>query len=372
MEHEKNIEGKSRKRKKTLEERIEEDRELFQAWSCLSQVHRQQLIEMDEGKRVPNLLSDTIFKTIFDPDTQGKRLSGLLSCILGRKVKVLHSLKAEGLHIGLQAKGVILDIVVQFEDGSIGHVEIQRCGIKMPPQRAVSYSAELVRRQYVAGKEMKKEEIDYSVVMPVYSIIIMEHSTQEFSQSSYYHHSFSQRCDTGVTLDLLQHYDYICMDKFKEQKPHVAGELERWLEFLSIQDVDEMLHFLCKNKSFQPLYECAIMMLKDREGLMAMIYDIFAEEDIVASLNKTNESLFRKEKERLEKEITNLSTHLNQMKVLRDELETQKSELETQKSELETQKSELETQNNELVDQNRHLVHELEELRQQLENLEDK
>ena len=56
---------------------------------------------------------------------------------------------------------------------------------------------------------------------------------------------------------------------------------------------------MCKNKSFQPLYECAIRMVKDREGLLDMIYDLFAEEDIVASLNKTNESIFKKEKETL-------------------------------------------------------------------------
>lgn len=142
------------------------------------------------------------------------------------------------------------------------------------------------------------------------------------------------------------------MDKFKQQKPHTAGELERWLEFLSIHEAEEMLHFLCKNKSFQPLYECAIMMTKDREGLMDMIYDLFAEEDIVASLNKTNESLFRMEKERLEKEMSSLSD--------------QKSKLESQNSELESQNSKLENQNSELENENERLRQEIEQLKQQL------
>lgn len=135
--------------------------------------------------------------------------------------------------------------------------------------------------------------------MPVYSIIIMEKSTEEFSRSSYYHHSFSQRSNTDVSIDLLQHYDYICVDKFKKQKPHTAGELEKWLEFLSIQNAEEMPHFLCKSISFQPLYECAIRMVKDREGLLDLIYDLLAEEDIVTSLNKTNESILRKKRKHL-------------------------------------------------------------------------
>lgn len=339
-----------------LLKRIQGDHELSKLWSCLSVNHKRQILEIESGERIPNLLSDPVFKTIFDPDTQGSRLSDLLSCILGKRVKVLHSLNREGLYDSLYSKGVILDLVVQFDDGSVGHVEIQRYGVKMPPQRAVSYSAELIRRQYAVGKEMSKKEIDYSVVMPVYSIIILEESTEEFSHSSFYHHSFSQCSNTDVSIDLLQHYDYICMDKFRQQKPHAAGELENWLEFLSIQEAEEMLRFLCKNKSFQPLYECAIMMVKDRGGLMDMIYDLFAEEDIVASLNKTNESLFRKEKVRMEKEISSLSK-------IRDELQNQKDELQNQKAELQNQKVELESQKDELEKENRRLRQELQKLR---------
>lgn len=349
--------------------RIQRDRELSRLWSRLSAEHKQQILEIEAGDRIPNLLSDTVFKTIFDPDTQGNRLSDLLSCILGKKVKVLHSLNREGLHDSLYSKGIILDLVVQFEDQSIGHVEIQRYGVKMPPQRAVSYSAELIRRQYAAGRETSRKEIDYSVVMPVYSIIIMENSTEEFSHSSYYHHSFSQRSNTDVSIDLLQYYDYICMDKFKKQKPHTAGELEKWLEFLSIQNVEEMLHFLCKNKSFQPLYECAIMMTKDREGLMDMIYDLFAEEDIVASLNKTNESLFKKEKARMEKEISSLADQKSELESQKSELESEKSELENQKRELENQNSKLENHKSQLVNHCSELEDENERLRQEIERL---
>lgn len=323
-------------------------------------------MEIEEGLKVPNLLSDAVFKTIFDPDTQGERLSQLLSCILGRKVRVLHSLNKEGLHTSIYAKGVILDLVVQFQDGSIGHVEIQRYGERIPPQRAVSYSAELIRRQYTAEKGMSKSDIDYSVVMPVYSIIIMEHSTEEFQQSPYYHHSFSQCSNTGVQLELLQHYDYICLDKFREQKPDMANELEKWLTFLSIRDVEEMMRFLCKNKSFQLPYECAIMMSKDRKGLMAMIYDLFEEEDIVKSLIKTRESIARKENARLEKELADMSERKGRLEDQNKELEDRKKNLEDQNKDLEDQNRTLTTQNTQLEENNQRLLQEIEQLKRQL------
>lgn len=94
-------------------------------------------------------------------------------------------------------------------------------------------------------------------------------------------------------------YDYICLDIFKKQKPHVAGELERWLNFLTIDQVEDMEKFLAKNSSFQAVFSRVILITKDREELMELMTDFFEKEDIIASLNKTNQSKV----ERLEKEL---------------------------------------------------------------------
>lgn len=64
-----------------------------------------------------------------------------------------------------------------------------------------------------------------------------------------------------------------------------------------------MQDFLEKEPSFQDVYHCAIMMTKDRRELLEIMYDFFENEDIVASLNKTNESIIKRlEKELVEKE----------------------------------------------------------------------
>ena len=60
-----------------------------------------------------------------------------------------------------------------------------------------------------------------------------------------------------------------------------------------------MEEFLAKNSSFQAVFSRVILITKDREELMELMTDFFEKEDIIASLNKTNQSKV----ERLEKEL---------------------------------------------------------------------
>ena len=59
----------------------------------------------------------------------------------------------------------------------------------------------------------------------------------------------------------LQYYTYICLDVFKKEKPRIGEKIDTWLGFLTIQDTDKMETFLKKNKSFQNVYDCVILIL---------------------------------------------------------------------------------------------------------------
>ena len=111
--------NKTKKKETNLRILLDTDPEVKAAFKRLSEQGQKEMLEISDEIRVPNLLSDTIFKAIFDPDVKDSLLSDFISCILGRKVKVLHSLKNEGLRHSSYSKGIVLDIVVQFEDGSI-------------------------------------------------------------------------------------------------------------------------------------------------------------------------------------------------------------------------------------------------------------
>jgi hypothetical protein len=137
-------------------------------------------------------------------------------------------------------------------------------GIYFPPQRAACYSADLVTRQYAVESGQAKKEINYSSIQPVYTIIILEKSSGAFTDSNECIHHFSQKSDTDVELELLQYYDYVCLDNFQKSRPHIGAELRKWLDFLTITDRNEMISFFAENLSFQLMYNCDTMLYRDR------------------------------------------------------------------------------------------------------------
>ncbi len=166
------------------------------------------------------------------------------------------------------------------------------------------------------------------------------------SISSKYKHFFQQKSDTGVELELLQYYAYICLDVFKEEKPRVGKKIDTWLEFLTIQDTDKMEAFLKKNKSFQTVYDRVILMSKDREGLMNMITDMLENEDIAGSINRTNESIIKRQRRELaekdkilkEKEKAHQRELQEKEKTYREELQEKDALINELKRQLATKK----------------------------------
>ena len=158
----------------------------------------------------------------------------------------------------------------------------------------------MITRQFTAAIGESKGDIDYDFVKPVYTIVLFEKSPSPFDKMKEYIHSFRQTSDTGAEIELLQYYDYVCLDVFRKSKPHVVGKLEKWLNFLSIRDTDEMARFLVDNPTFAKLYKCGILMLQSREGVLRMLNQIIFEEDVLASLERTNKSIIKRMKRELE------------------------------------------------------------------------
>lgn len=312
-----------------LEKRLREDGEFLEKWNQMSVKAQNEMREIDAGERVPNMLSDVIFKSIFHPDKEPKRLSAFLSSILNRQVEVIGSLDKEGIHRSEKSKGIILDILARFEDGEIAELEMQRVGRVFPSQRSVVYSAELVARQYAIAKGQKKSDVSYSDVKPVYTIILMEESTPEFWKTEKYVHHFSQKSDTGLELELLQYYDYVCLDIFTDKHPRLAGELEKWLTFLSIKKTSDMKDFLKENPGFQFLYNNVIMMLSDREEMLCFMVSIIENEDVM----ETVRSSIKYEVRQLEKQLAEINEQIQEKNEQIQEKDEQIEELQQEKEE---------------------------------------
>ena len=167
-----------------------------------------------------------------------------------------------------------MDIVVQFEDGSIANVEVQKIGYLFPGQRSACYSSDLLLRQYKRVRVELGQGFTYRKIQKVYTIVLFEKSNSDFSKFSKDIHHFEQKSDTGVEMNLLQEYTFICLDIFDDiihnEGRKIDGRLEEWLVFLKEDDPDMIIKLLEQNSEFRDIYEEIYNICRNSERMMGM------------------------------------------------------------------------------------------------------
>lgn len=169
-----------------------------------------------------------------------------------------------------------MDIVVQFEDGSIANVEVQKVGYLFSGQRSACYSSDLLLRQYKRVRLELGKSFTYKEIKKVYTIVLFEKSNTAFTKFSkeQYIHRFEQKSDTGVEMDLLQEYTFICLDIFNNtihnEGRKIESRLEEWLVFLSQDDPDMIINLLNCNPEFKKIYEEVYTICLNMERMMSM------------------------------------------------------------------------------------------------------
>ena len=207
---------------------------------------RERMIDFLSGTKTLPLTYDPFFKKLFNPDIYPDRLAGFISSILKRKVKIKGILTQEDSQ--LQGTSLlIMDIIVELEDGSIANVEIQKISYLFPAQRMSCYSADLLLRQYARVKGSKGESFTYNDLKKVYTIIIFENSPAELKREvvkDYYVHFGRTVFDSEIQMDMLQEFYLIPLDVFQKSYYSKAkkelNELNGWLALLSTDDVSRL------------------------------------------------------------------------------------------------------------------------------------
>ena len=268
-------------------ERIEESRErreLFKSWD---EEYQEQFLDFCTGMKGVKILYDSFFKYVFNPDCHRDRLNTLLSILMKQEVKVKEVLANESIQVAAEHSLLIMDIVVQMEDGSIANVEVQKISYRFPGQRAACYSADLLLRQYKRVKDVTKTEgkkFSYGSIQNVYTIVFFESSPSQFKKFPRdYMHYFEAKSDTGLELDLLQKYLFIPLDIFRkimDNKP-IETEVEAWLTFLSTGEPERIISLFTEYPEFKPLYEDVYRLCRNTEEVMHM----FSEELAILDKN---------------------------------------------------------------------------------------
>jgi len=295
---------------------IHSRRELDMIFTHWTQEQQQLFLDYCTGVRGVKLLYDQFFKEIINPDSTPERLEEILSLLLETRIKILKVLPNDSARIAAETSLLILDIVVQMEDGSIANVEIQRIGYAFPGQRSACYSADLLLRQYKRLKGEKGKKFSYRDIKKVYTIVFFEKSIHQFHQfqNNYIHH-MKQQSDTGIQIDLLQEYVFITLDIFRKKlqnKKVIENRLEAWLTFLCEDDPDTILALIKAYPDFEKLYKEVYEMCRNTERMMR---------------------LFSKELEELDK-----NTVQYMIDEMQDTIDAQKDTIDSQKDTIDSQK----------------------------------
>lgn len=202
-----------------------------------------------------------------------ERLNDFLSQMLRQEVRIVKILPTDSTRIADESSLLIMDIVVELEDGSIANVEMQKIGYLFPGQRSACYSADLLLRQYKRVKSRKKKNIHYYDIKNVYTIVLFEKSPKEFHRFPMKPcHFFEQKSDTGLEMELLQKYLFIPLDIFLKNRQNIneIKKREAWLFLLSDDDPNTVIELIDKYPEFRGIYEEGYEICRNVEGVMEM------------------------------------------------------------------------------------------------------
>ena len=258
---------------------IKKSRALQEKFDKWTEEQQEEFLNLCTGVKGLKLLYDGFFKEIMNPEYVPERLNDFLSQMLCQKVKVLKTLPADSVRIADESSLLIMDIVVEMEDGSIANLEVQKVGYLFPGQRSACYSADLLLRQYkrVRGETGEKKKFSYRDIKNVYTIVLFEKSPKEFHDyPKECYHFFEQKSNTGLEIELLQKYLFIPLDIFWENKHNrdIKAKRDAWLTLFSNDDPDVIIELIEEYPEFRQIYEEAYEICLNVERVM----DIFSKE----------------------------------------------------------------------------------------------
>ena len=350
---------------KDVIEELKEAPQEYQQFLRLNEEWRQRFLDFCTGKKTLPLTYDPFFKTIFHPDIHPQRLSRLISSLIQREVKVVRILPTEDNLLGQEAL-LIMDILVELEDGSLANVEVQKIPCFFPGERMSCYSADLLLRQYSRVKSEKGKYFKYNDLRKVYTIIIFEKSISAFHEKKeQYIHMGKPTFDSGLKLELLQEYCLVALDVFKKiPYPKERSERTAWLGLLATESVEEALELAEQYPWLVEIYkEMTDFMRSPKEVL-----NMFSEALHILDRNTVNYMIEEQQAE-IEAKRRQIEENQRELEEKEQEIKESKREIEEKEQEIKESKREIEEKNQKIEAQKKALEakdKELEHLRKLL------
>ena len=306
-----------------IESELHNNPKLLRTYEEWGEQQQKEFLDYCTGVKGVKILYDSFFKEIMNPENTPERLNELLSLLLGQSVTIRSVLPGDSTRIADESSLLVMDILVELEDGSLANIEVQKIGYHFPGQRSACYSADLLLRQYKRIKSEKKKAFSYKDIKSVYTIVFFETSTKEFHEFPHnYIHKFKQKSDSGLKLELLQKYIFIPLDIFRESHHNnISNKTEAWLTFLSADEPNVIIQLITAYPEFKKMYEEIYVMCRNVEKVMEMFSKELLELDkntVQYMIDEMQETIDNQQSQLIEKQetIDSQQNELNQMKQL--------------------------------------------------------
>ena len=329
----------SMSREDALEEVVRDPKLRIPFWK-LNQECRERFLEFLQGTKTLPVTYDPFFKAVFHPDVHPERLSSFISSLLGIQVKVKAILPSED-RLSDGDSLLIMDVLVELEDGSLTNVEIQKVPYAFPEGRMSCYSSDLVMRQYARARGERGKHFTYRDMKKVYTIIIFEKSTQVFHQipQSYIHRG-STKFDTGLELSLLQEYCLVCLDVFREF-PYAKDKNEQtaWLSFLLTETVEEAEKLVSEYPWLEEIYRELAMLRRKPEEVLGMFSDALKIMD-----QNTVKYMIDEQQQVMDEQQKKINEQQQEMDEQRQKINEQQQEMDEQRQKMNEQQQVIDRQ----------------------------
>ena len=346
---------------------IQSSRKLHSRFLGWTEDQQTEFLDFCSGTRGVKILYDSFSKEILSPESTPERLEDLLSLLLKKSVRILYALPNDSTRIADENTLLITDIVVELEDGSIANIEVQKIGYKFPGERSACYSADMLLRQYKRVRDTKKRNFSYEDIKSVYTIVLFETSPALFHAfPNVYLHSFQQRSDSGLELELLQKYIFIPLDIFQKNRHNepIQSRLDAWLTFFSEDKPERIAELICTYPEFKFMYEDIYRICRNTEEIMG----IFSEELRILDRN-TVQLMIDEMQDELDAQRLKYALQKDELNAEREKYAQQQSELNAEREKYAQQQNELNAEREKYAQQQSELNAEREKYAQQQSEL---
>ena len=270
-----------------IEEEIQMNPVLKRMFMSWKEEDREEFLDVCTGVKGVKMLYDSYFKEIMNPEYDAERLNDFLSLLLNQKVCIKEVLPGDSTRLADESSLLIMDILVELEDGTLANLEVQKIGYKFPGQRSACYSADLLLRQYKRIRDQKKrskKQFSYKDIQDVYVIVLFERSPKEFRLLPDTYRHYVQYCaDTGVKIRMPQKFMFFALDVFREKQDNedvtIHDKFEAWLTFLCRDEPEKIIQLIELYPEFKPLYEDIYELCRNTEKVMGMFSKELLEMD---------------------------------------------------------------------------------------------